>query len=545
MKKRIILVTIIGLCLLLLPLIAQADTSGTCGENATWVLDDDRVLTISGSGAISGSPWDSYAVDEIVIRDGITSIGRWAFSRCHHLRSTTVPKSVKSIEDYAFSFFSSNHVVFYFGTEEQWNAITIGEQGSGAKNLNRVRYLTSSGSCGDNASWVLDGDRTLTISGSGPIDNNIFLHNSAVRRLVIKNGITSIGPGAFYGCENLVSASIPDSVETIGASAFYQCISLKSVDLGNGVTTIGSDAFIENNIKSITIPDSVTSIGSSAFHGCRDLTSVSIGNGVTNIPWATFDGCNSLVSLTLGNNVRSIGSCAFSCCDLRSITFGNSIEMIGQRSFDNNRFLTDIVLPGSIKSIDYYAFDCCNNIKNVYYDGSEADWGKVSGAGKAELMNALIFDCHDWTETDYRWSDDYSSLTATRGCHFHTDYNESETVSAHQMIVSPTENKTGSVFWTSDDFENPGFAVQEVLVDSIPALKDMKVLRLPASTETVESEAFSNISAEAVIIPDGCTAIESKAFLNCVRLLYVRIPAEIKIPVDAFSGCPDIIIDQQ
>ena len=67
----------------------------------------------------------------------------------------------------------------------------------------------------------------------------------------------------------------------------------------------------------------------------------------------------------------------------------------------------------------------------------------------------------------------------------------------------------------------------------------------PSHLKTIETGALEGIAAEAIIIPDGCTAIASKAFINCKNLLYVRIPAGITIPDDAFDGCPNVMIDQK
>lgn len=101
MKKRFILFAIIGLMLLALPLVANATSSGECGDNLTWVLDDNGVLTIAGSGDMwnwyGNLPWTSEEVQQVAIEDGVTSISSYAFYYCTNLTSITIPDSVISI----------------------------------------------------------------------------------------------------------------------------------------------------------------------------------------------------------------------------------------------------------------------------------------------------------------------------------------------------------------------------------------------------------------------------------------------------------------
>ena len=92
-----------------------AESSGTCGENLTWTLSDDGVLTISGTGAMTNyygygdfALWyyTSSSIKSVVIEDGITRIGDFAFYECSSLTSVTIPNSVTSIGDYAFWYYS-------------------------------------------------------------------------------------------------------------------------------------------------------------------------------------------------------------------------------------------------------------------------------------------------------------------------------------------------------------------------------------------------------------------------------------------------------
>lgn len=160
-----------------------------------------------------------------------------------------------------------------------------------------------SGSCGYNLTWTLE-NGVLTISGTGKMDR--YGYNSkpdgsgvtsapwgeyyeAIERVVIENGVTSIGYYAFSGCTSLASIVIPDSVELIGNDAFSGCSSLETVTLGNGLKTIGGNAFKDcTGLKSIVIPDSVEFIYGS-FSGCSGLETVTLGTGLKTIGGNAFE----------------------------------------------------------------------------------------------------------------------------------------------------------------------------------------------------------------------------------------------------------------
>ena len=137
----------------------------------------------------------------------------------------------------------------------------------------------------------------------------------SVKRVIIADGVTTIGDNAFNGCSSLTSVTIPNSVTTIGWRAFSGCSSLTSVTIPNIVTTIGGGAFgLCSSLTSVTIGNSVITIGDNAFNGCSSLTSVTIGNSVTTIGHEAFSGCTNLQKVNIGNSVKTIGRDAFDNC---------------------------------------------------------------------------------------------------------------------------------------------------------------------------------------------------------------------------------------
>ena len=122
--------------------------------------------------------------------------------------------------------------------------------------------------------WSLDDAGTLTISGTGNMENyNRFArtpwHDKAekIKSIIINDGVTSIGDNAFKYCNKLTSVTLPNSVTSIGDYAFEFCANLTSITIPEGVTSIGDYAFgLCVSLESINIPDSVTFIGENAFN---------------------------------------------------------------------------------------------------------------------------------------------------------------------------------------------------------------------------------------------------------------------------------------
>ena len=240
---------------------------------------------------------------------------------------------------------------------------------------NKSGSEVASGTCGADLTWSLDDAGTLTISGTGGMDNYDYQYNtspwysvkSSVKTVKIESGVTNIGSTAFYNCSNLASIDISNSVTSIGTAAFCSCSSLTSINIPDGVTSIGDSAFSGcNSLTSIVIPDSVTSIGNYAFQECIGLTSINISDSVTSIGDGIFLGCGSLANIVIPDSVTSIGISTFYFCNsLTSIVMPDSVTSIGSNAFGLCSSLTDIVIPDSVTSIGDQAFYECSSLTSI------------------------------------------------------------------------------------------------------------------------------------------------------------------------------------
>ena len=357
--KRLILtaftVCLLAICLLALPTKADAATvaSGTCGDNLSWVLDDTGTLTISGTGAMpnwtssSNAPWYAKrsSIKRVVIADGVTSIGSYAFFY-HYigLSSVTIPDSVTSIGRSAFD------------------------------NCTALTSITIPDSVTDIGDSVFSNCTELTSvtigNGATSIGDSVFSGCTKLTSVTIGNGVTSIGKLAFSCCHGLTSITIPDSVIVIGDSAFYYCTSLESIIIGNGVTDIGIDAFsCCSSLTSVTMGSNVTSIGKFAFTDCTSLISVAMGDSVADIGDYAFNECSKLQSVTMGKGVVSIGGHAFyNCTRLTSVTIPDRVTDIGEHAFYGCSRLASVTIGGGVINIGSYAFYNCTDLTEIYFN---------------------------------------------------------------------------------------------------------------------------------------------------------------------------------
>ena len=248
-----------------------------------------------------------------------------------------------------------------------WNGYVIEVWGS--------TDYTKTGTCGDNLTWTLR-DGVLTISGTGEMTDQSsesapwYVYRSRFERVVIEDGVTSIGSYAFWNLDNLVDVSIAGSVTRVGEWSFSDCAGLTEIEIPEGVVTIESHAFRWCTfLQKVTIADTVTTMGSGVFSECEKLLEVKLSAGLKEIPTSTFYNCFDLKSIVIPDGVESIGDNAFnSCFDLREVTIPDSVKAIGSNSFSRCGF-SRIVIPASVSEVEDFAFSDNSKLKVVIFQG--------------------------------------------------------------------------------------------------------------------------------------------------------------------------------
>ena len=284
-----------------------------------------------------------------------------------------------------------------------------------------LAWADASGKCGEYVTYsFVSSTGTLTISGTGAMNDYSYSdapwHYLSIKKVVINNGVTSIGDYAFYECEGLTNVTIPNSVKSIEYKAFYGCTGLTSVTIPNSVKSIGEGAFtVCSGLTSVTIPNSVTSIGLGAFSHCTGLTSINVAED--NLNYASIDGVlyskdkKTLIkcpdgktgSFTIPNSVTTIEKYAF--LDCKSLTNINVAEdNLNYTSIDGVLYSKDkktlitcpggktgsVTIPNSVTSIGSYAFLKCTGLTSVTIPNSVTSIGEGAFSGCTGLTSMTV-----------------------------------------------------------------------------------------------------------------------------------------------------------
>ena len=369
-------------------------------DGVTYKFNDETgELTISGTGTVTKNGVNSVigrdeynmntTVKEVKIGEGITSIGNNAFAICKSLTSVTIPSNVTSIGNEAFDM---------------------------CRALTEIKVEE-----GNKAYKSVDG----VLFNKAGTELILYPISKAGTRYIIPEGVTKICYIAFYECKSLESITIPSSVKEIGqwvfsGSALKTVYYLGTEEMWRNISIGGHNSDLDNatiiycymelnngtliiygyqeitadevdkaigrtdhnkaneSVKTIIIK-SAQSIGKDAFYGFTGLTKATIPEGVTSIGDRAFAWCPNLNNIIIPNSVTSIGNNAFAICkSLTSVTIPSNVTSIGNVAFGDCKKLTNAIIPNSVRTIGRDVFYGCTALNDVYYIGSEEEWGKMA-----------------------------------------------------------------------------------------------------------------------------------------------------------------------
>lgn len=294
-------------------------TSGKCGDNLTWELSCDSVLTISGTGEM----WEYYDIYDYSSGEYSDTIP-WDKQG---VRTLVVQRDVKGISNYAFNKSTNLRTIY-------WNVQEYGREYM--DDIQKFPYLER----------IIFGEEVETIPG-----------------LIC------------YRCENLKEVNISSSVKTIGGSAFAECAGLTSISLPESITHIGQAAFSScTSLTSLTIPSGVTKIEHSAFSGCYSLSSIEIPNSVIEIEDEAFYACVNLTSISW--NMKNCQNTYLSSEKPLELSLGEDVESFGGYCTGLVSITSRAINP---PSLDEYVFQDVDKSIPVYVSGgSISDYQKAN-----------------------------------------------------------------------------------------------------------------------------------------------------------------------
>ena len=475
-------------------------------------------------------------ITDLVILDGVTSIGNYAFYNCSGLTSITIPDGVTSIGASAFDGCSS------------LTSVTISDDvtyigGSAFARCNSQLYDTTTIQGVKLVDgWVVEcstsGD--INLAGIRGIANGSFRDQTGLTSIVIPEGVTTIGDSAFSGCTKLTSVALPNSLTHIGDSAFSGCTTLNEITIPNSVTSIDDGAFFGcSKLELVTIPGNVTHVGNAFGSSVSREFHILIPN-VNNwaAVWCT-NGINDRLS-----GVRRIFE---NNEEVRNLSIPNDVTNVGRHAFSGFCGLTSIVIPDSVTSIADYAFHSCSSLASVTIPASTTMIGSDAFIGCADRL----FDTNSipgvklvdgWVVGVVGYKSSLSGnvdLTGIRGIANSAFSGCSELTSI--LIPSSVTSIGAYAFWNCSSLTSVTIPdnITSIGVKAFSNCSKLQGITIPNGVESIADGTFDGCSKLAAVnIPNNVTSIGDRAFAGCSGATKVTIPNIVtNIGASAFAGC--------
>ena len=464
---------------------------------------------------------DGVEITDLVIPEGITAIGNYAFTGMKCSGSLTLPDSLNSIGISAFDFCYDGPEKIYVSDLSVWMKIQFASNTSNPMVSGADLYVDGA---------VLT--EVVVPDGITSVGDFVFSDCDTLTGIVLPDSVISIGKKAFWDCDGLVSVSVPDSVTAIGEGAFERCSVLTDIHIPKGLKAVNDSAFSQCSVlTSVTLPDTVTRIGDYAFYQCSALSSVNIPEAVTYIGYCAFRQCRQLTSVTVPDAVTEIGANAFAYCSgIRELKLGTGLTKLGGGAFLECKRIKELNIPGAVGTVPKGVAENCVSLEKVTLDEGITliDYEAFAGCTKLKsisfpstlkrLFREAFEDCESLTDFYLQTINTWiylESLGVYQG--EYVDYEDTCYSNTH-LLGNNAEPKNLYV---------KGKKVTNVVI--------------PADVDYLVDYMFYTTTIESVVIPGSVAIVPEYAFSNCASLERVVIGPELEdIDEYAFKGCKNL-----
>ena len=512
------------------PEIILMDTEGeytytVSAENTATITnytgsDTELVIPDSLGGypvtGIGGSAFAKKSIVSVVIPDGVTVIGNYAFDGCTSLAVIDLPDSLTTLGGKAFGSCTS---------------------------LLEIRIPANVSSAGvveynDYGPFHASGIKKATLEeGCTEIPANLFRRAQKLEEVVMCEGITTIGSRAFDECTSLAVIDLPNSLTTLEGKAFGSCTSLLEIRIPANVSSAGvveyndygpfhasgikkaifetgSTAIPANmfrraqKLEEVVMCEGITTIGSHAFDECTSLAVVDLPDSLTTLEGKAFGSCTSLLEISIPAQVHTAGVSGYSDCGpfhasgIKKAIFEAGSTAIPANIFRRAQELKEVVMYEGVTTIGSHAFDECTSLAVLDLpDSLTALEGKAFGSCTSLLEISIPAQVH------------------TAGVSGYSDCGPFHASGIRKVIMEP-----GSTAIPANMFRRAQELEEVVMYEGIT---------------TIGSHAFDECTSLVVAdLPDSLTTLEGKAFGNCTSLLEINIPAQLDtVGVSGYSEC--------
>lgn len=499
-----------------------------------------------------------------IIPHSVKCIGSSAFWGIEELMKISIPDSVESIENDAFSgtgltsLYIPNKVRHIdrtaFGSAffpcPNLSGITVSEDNQTYDSRDNCNAVIESGT-----NKLIIGSNSTVVPKSVSIIGEEAFWGRIIEDIVIPNSVTKIERGAFLYCKSLKNVIIGDGILTIEDSTFDHCEKLKEVVIPKSVTCIRNFAFSYcKSLEKVIIGNSVKSIGSYVFRNCENLKTISIPNGLTIVDRGLFCGCSSLPKITIPETVTQIKAFAFDgCTSLRRIIIPNSVSQIEEHAFRGCTSLKSVVLPDSMNTIENGLFEGCNSLQEIIIPKTVT---KIKGSafkGCSSLKNIYIPDTVSYIGPQvFEGCESLKTITIPGRICKHTLLKQGNVYKLYHLFENcPIEDVTLTSSIPKEIFKGCDTLRHVVISETVTSIganafsdcTNLKVVTIPLSVTNIGSYAFSGCSSlQNIDIPESVTQIDSGVFQGCTSLKTIILPDSIvTIGSNVFKGCKSLV----